>query len=310
MFIPASDAEIALRIDLPSSEVTQGSPLSGSVLVEAGSDLSVVGCEVALIRTTKYVYRQGNLYGGAMSVPTRATEVLTARGIACGGPLRAGGTLTLPFTLDVPVEGPGTVAGALVGVHWAVRVRVQVSGSPPKEHTREVVVLSRAGDHVAVADEPATTADRGLVVLRFASLSSRRLMPATSITGMLAVEPRRAGAARGLRVELLLREQVHRGPWVGTDPTRNPANEGRERDTLVAGQVVAHHIELDPGAPVALPFRLEVPDRLPSPTVVTDRFSLTWVLRGLADRALRPDPFVEVQLHGATTPADRPPPLL
>jgi hypothetical protein len=301
VFIPATDAEIALGVDLPIKEVTEGATLTGTVLADAAGDVNVVGCEVALIRTTTYVYRQGNLYGGAMSVPTRATEVLAARGIPCSGPLRAGSTLTLPFTLEVPADGPGTVAGALVQVQWAVRVRLQVSGSPAKEHTRAIVVLSRARDLAPVADEPPATVDRRLVVLRFESLSSRRLVPATILSGLLAVEPRRAGAARGLRVELVLREQVHRGPWVGTDPTRNPANEGRERDTVVAGQAIAHHIELDPRSPVALPFRLQVPDRLPAPSLVTERFSLTWILRGVADRALRPDPYVEVQLHGATS---------
>ncbi len=300
MFIPTTDAQIALQVDLPHKEVTQGSTLTGTVLAEAGADLDLVGSDVALIRTTTYVYRQGNLYGGAMSVPTRTTEVLAAQGIPCSGPLRAGGTQTLPFTLEVPVDEPGTVAAALVQVQWAVRARVQVIGSPPKEHTRPVVVLSRAEDLATVADEPPTTVDRGLVVLRFAALSSRRLAPAASVMGMLALEPRRAGSARGVRVELLLREQVHRGPWVGNDPTRNPANEGRERDTVVARQAIAHHIELDPRSPVALPFRLQAPDRLPAPSMVTDRFSLTWILRAVADRALRPDPYVEVQLHGAT----------
>ncbi len=98
----------------------------------------------------------------------------------------------------------------------------------------------------------------------------------------------------------MLREQVHRGPWVGTDPTRNPADEDREKDTVVARHVIAHRIEMDPSAPVALPFRLKAPSRLPSPSLSTEQFSLSWILRGVADRALRPDPYVEVELHGAT----------
>ena len=88
MFIPTLDAAIGLDLDVPVREVTQGSTLSGTVLAEAGSDLAVRGCEVALIRTTSYLYRQGSLYGGAASVPTRATEVVVARGCPAPGRCR------------------------------------------------------------------------------------------------------------------------------------------------------------------------------------------------------------------------------
>ena len=302
MFIPTLDAAIGLDLDVPVREVTQGSALFGTLLAEAGSDLDVRGCEVALVRTTSYLYRQGSLYGGAANVPTRATEVVAARGLPCAGPLRAGGRLALPFTLAVPTDGPGTVAASLIQIQWAVRVRMQVHGSPPKELTHPIVVLTRAFDRVAVADAPSARADRGLVALSFASLSSRRLVPGATITGMLELDPRRAGAARGLRVELLAREQVNRGPWIGTDPTRNPTNERKEADTVVARQALAHHIEMDPSVRVALPFQLRAPMRLPAPSLATEQFSVSWILRGVADRALRPDPYVEIQLHAATAP--------
>ncbi len=302
MLIPATAAPISLDIDLPDRQVTEGSALAGAVLAEAVSDLGVLGCEVALVRTTSYVYRQGNVYGGSASVPTRATEVVAARGLPCAGLLRAGGLVTLPFSLELPAGGPGTVSASLIQVQWAVRVRMKVDGSPPTETTRPFVVLSRASEREAVADEPPTTVDRGLVALRFTQLSSRHLAPGAAITGMLALDPLRPGAARGLRVELLLREEVTRGPWIGNDPTRNPANEAREAETVVARQVIADRIEMDPRAHVALPFQLRAPRRLASPSLATDQFRLSWILRGVADRALRPDPHVEVELHGATTP--------
>jgi len=288
-------------LHLLEREVTEGSTVTGTVLADADGDLTVRGCEVALLRKVSYLYRQGNMYGGAATVPTRSTEVVCARGLPCAGPLRAGGLLTVPFSLDVPAEGPGTVTGALVQIQWVVRVRIQVQGSPPTEATRPIVVLSRAAGRADAAGRPPTSQERGLVAMHFESLSSRSLVPGATITGMLALDPRRAGGARGLRVELLLREQVHRGPWVGSDPTRNPADESREKDTVVARQVIAHHIEMDPDAPVALPFELRAPARLRAPSLSTDQFSLSWILRGVADRALRPDPYVEVELHGAST---------
>lgn len=300
VLIPTVEAAVGLDVDVPVRAVTQGSTLSGTVLVEALSDLDVQGCEVALIRTTRYLYRQGNLYGAAMSVPASATEVVAARGLRCAGPLPSGDRLSLPFTLDVPAEGSGTVAASLIQIQWAVRARMRVNESPPKELTHPIVVLSHAADRASVAQSPPVAVDRGLVALSFASLSSRQLVPGATLTGMLALDPRRAGSARGMRVELVLREQVHRGPWVGSDPTRNPADQAREADTIVARQIVAHRIEVDPEAPVALPFRLQAPGRLPAPSLSTEQFSVSWILRGVVDRMLRPDPFVEVELHGAT----------
>lgn len=300
MFIPATDAMVSLGVDLPEPEVTTGSTVTGTALIEAGVDVDVRGCEVALIRSTSYLYRQGNLYGGATSVPARSTEVVAARGLTCAGPLGAGRVLTLPFTLAVPADGPGTIAASLIQINWAVRVRTQVTGSPPKEFTRPFVVLSRASEREAAADAPPAADDRGLVALSFSALSSRHLLPGAAIIGTLNAAPRRPGSTRAVRVELLLREQVHRGPWIGTDPARNPADQARETDTVVARQVLAQNIQLDPSQPLALAFMLQAPARLASPSLSTEPFSLSWILRGVADRPLRPDPFVEIELHGAT----------
>jgi hypothetical protein len=300
VLIPATTAPISLDLDMPDRQVTEGSTLAGVVLAEAVSDLSVLGCEVALVRTTRYVHGQGSIYGGSASVPTRFTEVVAARGLPCAGLLRAGGLLTLPFSMEIPSGGPGTVSASLIQVQWAVRVRMKVDGSPPPETTRPFVVLSHALAQEAVADEPPTTVDRGVVALRFVELSSRHLAPGSAITGLLTLDALKTGVVRGLRVELLLREEVHRGPWIGNDPARNPANEAREAETVVARHVVADRIEMDPGGRVVVPFQLHAPRRLASPSLSTDQFTLAWVLRGVADRALRPDSHVEVALHGAT----------
>ena len=158
---------------------------------------------MALTRTTRYLDRQGNLYGGAASVPARVTEVVAARGLPCAGPLQAGGRLALPFTLAVPTEGPGSVAASLIQVQWAVRVRMHVSGSPPTVSSHPIVVLSRASDRIAVAEEPPATVDRGS--WHFASRPCRpggSSRPDPRSQGMLALDPLRPGSARGLRIEL------------------------------------------------------------------------------------------------------------
>lgn len=113
---------------------------------------------------------------------------------------------------------------------------------------------------------------------------------------------RRAASARGIRMELVLRERVHHGRWIGDDPARNPCDQVTETYTVVATTVLAGGLHLDPIQPLWLLFTVPAPPRLPGPSLQTPEFTLSWVLRGVLDRALRPDPYVEVELCGVTTP--------
>lgn len=65
---------------------------------------------------------------------------------------------------------------------------------------------------------------------------------------------------------------------------------------------MTQRLELDPARPQRLPFALAVPARLAAPLLRTPEFSARWILRGVLDRALHQDQFVEVELHGVTAP--------
>jgi hypothetical protein len=98
----------------------------------------------------------------------------------------------------------------------------------------------------------------------------------------------------------VLRQQVHHGEWVGDDPSRNPAYQEHDKDTDVAVVRLADSLDLSSGVPIRLPFTLLVPPDLPAPSLDTPHFTLSWLLRATLDRPLRPNPFVEVELHGRT----------
>jgi hypothetical protein len=122
------------------------------------------------------------------------------------------------------------------------------------------------------------------------------------LSGVLTVLTSRAVSARGLRVELALREQVHHGPWIGDDPAHNPAYQDKEEETTVASTAVAAHSDFLTEQPRRFPFRISVPKELPAPSMQTPEFTVTWILRAVLDRALRHDPYVEIEMHGTTTP--------
>ncbi len=293
-------AAIKLDVQLPVREFVEGSVIDLAVRGVVERDLTVAGGQVDLIRTVTYRYR--NRADEFSLTPARSAEVVTRRVLPAGGRYLSGEQLYETVCLDVPADGPGSVTGDLVRVQWAVRAHLRVEPSGDAEATRKVVVFSRASDRAWVQRTPPVWQDRRCAVLAFESLSSRRLVPGSWVSGVLTVAPRRAASARGIRVELVLREQVHHGPWIGDDPSRNPCDQSTEKDTVVATTVLAGGLQLDPIQPLWLPFALPVPPRLPAPSLQTPEFTLSWVLRGVLDRALRPDPYVDVELRGVTTP--------
>jgi len=166
----------------------------------------------------------------------------------------------------------------------------------------EILVLSRSQDCASVALAPPVAVDRDFAALDLDIQSGRRLVPGAELSGSVTVTPRRAGSARALRLELVLQENVEHGPWLGDDPARNPSDQGKRAETVVDCVQLAGQHELERGNPRSYPFTLPVPPQLPAPSMHTPEFSLRWLLRAVLDRPLHKDPYVEVELHGLTSP--------
>jgi len=301
MVVATESASLALNVQLPGREFVEGSVIDVVVHGVAGRDVTLAGREVALIRTVTYQYRFVSAYGGFSTASDRNAEVVTRQSLPAGGRLSAGQQFLESVALAVPGDGPGSVTAALLRIEWMVRARLQVEGSSDIEVTRHIRVLSRAAGRASVEGSAPLVVDRGCAVLALDSLSSRRLVPGSSLVGVLTVTAKRPVSARGVRVELVLRELVHHGPWIGDDPAHNPAYQDKEKDTPVASALVAVYFELEPTHPLRFPFTLSVPDNLAAPSVQTPEVTLSWVLRGVLDRARRPDPYVELELRGVTT---------
>lgn len=293
---------LQIQVVAPTTQVVEGSHVDAEVIATADRAITWQRCEVSLATKVTYLHREGNLYGGRFTAPARRTDVHATQVLPGPGILAAGERVTLPVSLAVPPLGPGTTACPLVQVAWAVRVVMHVEGGyPPVQVDAAFTVLSRASDRAAAAAGAAAVAvDHGRAVLDLVELSSRVIQPGDVLRGVLTIDALRPLDARAARVLLVLRQHVHHGEWLGTDAARNPANQEKELDTVVACSNVAGEMALDPAEPVRLPFTLAVPEPLPAPSLHTDNFTLTWLLRGVLDRPHRRDPHVEVELLGQT----------
>jgi hypothetical protein len=290
------------QMRLSGQEVTEGDSIDVTIEAAAHSEIAVRGGEVLLARTVTYRYRHINAFGGSYAVPARSTDIVGRVSIPVTGSLLTGEHVVHRVAVPVPADSPGTVSAALVDIQWAVTARIDVEGEPVFETTQPVTVRSRARNRSSVEQKPPTVADRGGVVLGFESLSDRHIAPGSQLSGGLTVVTDRPVAARGLRVELVLRENVHHGPWIGGDPAHNPSDQDKESETVVAAVVPAGGVEFRPAQLHRFPFSITVPAQLAGPSLQTPEFTLTWILRGVLDRAWRQDPTVEIELHGVTTP--------
>jgi len=293
-------ASIDVELQLARRTVVEGSAIEATVRGVAGRDLVVSGGQAELIRTVTYNYRQSLSYGTGSSLPSRSSEVVSRQVLPAAGRLATGQPLTGQVMLPVPAGAPGSASTELVNIGWVVRVRLQVEGSRDVETTTGIVVLSRALDRAAAAQGPPVVQDHGRAVLGFESLSSRRLLPGSELSGSMTVAALRAGSGRDLRAELVLLERVHHGPWIGDDPARTPSDQGREAETVVASIQLGDRLALDPSQPLRFPFTLPVPQGLRCPSTEEPEFSLRWVLRGVLDLRLHQDPSVEAELQGVT----------
>lgn len=300
MLLAARAAPLSIALTAESGDVVEGSVVALEVHVESQRDLVVRGGEVALVTRLAYKHREGNLMGGSSPKVVRRTDVCAVHTVPGPWPLLAHDPVVLPVRLFVPPTGPGTAHTPLVDITWAVRVRLQVEGHLDAETSQTFVVRSRAVGEVASMHNQPVSAQRGCADLRIVGLSARSLVPGGALTGTLEMAALRSFSVRGVRLALTLRQQVHHGHWHVDDPSRNPANEDNEESTEIVVTNLAGPLDLEPGIPKRIPFRIVAPSDLPAPSMSSPNFRLAWLLRAVLDRPLRPDPYVEVELHGRT----------
>ncbi|MGY1669798.1 hypothetical protein [Geodermatophilus sp. SYSU D00710] len=267
-----------LAVDVPAA-VRAGEPLA--VTVRAADGRPVPGGTVELVRDTALTRTRRQRGGAATAVAERATAVVARADLDA-----AGRTL-----LAVP-DGEATVAAYLVQRDHTVRALARTASGDDGEGSAAVRVTScGAPDRAGGARPEVTGADA--VDLVSTELSGHDLHPGTVLTGTVVATARTTLALRGVRVELVLAERVPARPG-------EQVEEDRTATTAVATVPVAGAVRARPGEQLRWAFRVQAPDPLPAPSASTPEYTLQWLLRAVADRPLRRDPSVTVELRGAT----------
>jgi hypothetical protein len=283
----------SISVTAAHSRVVAGEALPVTVGFLADQALEIASGDVELVRTTAVTRLVRNWTGAGNKVSLRSSAVLSRVRLEIAGPLSAGQRLERQIRLAVPPE-EATIAGRLVQQDYVLRARVRVQAGRDAETDSPVLVVSAASGCPCAPDEAPVTVEAGTATLGIEEVSDRRLSAGIPMIGVVTVAPLHAGTARGIQVELVLDEHV---------PARSgePLEEDRDATTVVATVALTDHVRLEPGHVLRFPFTLEVPERLPSPSVSTPEFTVRWLLRAVLDRPMRPDPTTTIELCGTTS---------
>ena len=198
----------AVSLAVPAA-VEAGSVMVVRVRAEDTGGAAVRG-EVALLRTIAYRYRERRDGGGTHLATARRTDIAAIQSLPpVGG---SDGGYDAELLLLVPASGPPNADTGLVAVDWAVRVRLAVGDEPATQAVEKVRVVSSTGDVGVGIESPPRRADSGQAVVTIHGLSTRRVKPGMCLTGTVGVQPLHPGLIRGVRLDLVLRERVLRGP--------------------------------------------------------------------------------------------------
>lgn len=298
MFIPTAAAPMSVEVLFGPGHVTEGEAAELSLRVTAEQDLTVVGGRVDLVRREMFFHH----LAGMFNARARHTSVVTSAPLLGWGRMRAAERLEIAeVSLPIPAGSLGTTDAAIISVAWEVSVHIVAEGAPESVVTAPLIVLTRALDRVLDATQPPSADGRGWADVGVEGLATRQLRPGV-LAGSVVVSPRRAWPARAVDVALLRREHVEHGIWLGDDPARNPPDQEKDREVTVARQRLADQVQLEPGRVERFPFALQVPEAPLAPSLQTQEFEISWVLRAWVVRPWRRSPFVEMGLHAPTAP--------
>jgi len=292
------DAPIEIHIEIGNPELVAGSVLDVVIRATAHRDLRVTAADVALV--AKYTYRY--CLTGFSVVMSHRYETVASLTMLPWGHLDSAESVRFPISLLVPADSGGTVEGYLAQVGYRVEVRLTMDCAPDLVVSAPITVLTRARHSADAEPRQASVVERRLALLAFEDVSLPSVVPGARLTGALAIAAWRPWTARAAQVSLIRRELVRRGPWLGSDPSRNLAADETQDDRLLTRQTLAEDLTLNPRRIERLPFTLHVPPTPLAPSTHRDDFTITWILLGQLNRRWRPGPSVQLELHAVTAP--------
>jgi hypothetical protein len=267
-----------LRLRPATTTAVAGQVIEVTIDHTPDAPTELVSGELELVRSAVVTRRRRNWTGTGYSVGLRSSDVITRADLDVTGSLSARTPVTRTVPLFVPATA-ATITAHLVQQDHLLRARLRTREGLAAEATLRIRVDGRAPGMYRTIEVPPVVDGADFAGLAVEEFSGPRLRAGAPLSGVLTVSPRRAGAVRSVRVDLVLAEHVRARPG-------EPLEEDCDATTVITSVRVADELHLDPATPLRLPFVLPVPEQLPAPSVSTPEFDLRWLLHAVLDRPL------------------------
>ena len=265
--------KVDVQVELDHDTVVPGDKIGAAVRVVSSKDVDIEEGRLELVYENEYEYRSTT---GTGSNRSTSTYTATARVVEDhvrfveASALTAGTSYDQTESLTLPDDAPPSGEGKITKVRW------KVVATLARHHARDIhgearlTVLSPAGGEV---DAPETET-RGDCEFAF-RLDRTSFGPGDTVNGVLVANPLQACEMNEVRVELVRHEDV-------------PRDDGNQEDVTETDVTLDGGVSLSLGAPREWPFQLRLPETV-VPCLETPQSSVTWLLKGIGSRRMRPD---------------------
>jgi hypothetical protein len=279
--------KVDVQVELDRDTVVPGDKVGATVRVVSSKDADIEEGRLELVYENEYTYRYTSGMGNDRSTSTATATDRVVEGHARfveASSLTADTPYDQTASFTIPDDAPASGEGKITKVRW------KVVATLARHHARDIhgearlTVLSRAGGAV---DAPETET-RGDCELSF-RLDRTSFGPGETVVGVLVANPLQACEMNEVRIELVRHELV-------------PREDGHQEDVKEADAALDGDVSLSLGAPREWPFQLRLPEEV-VPCLSTRQTSVTWLLKGIGSRRMRPDYRVTEPLDVHTAPS-------
>lgn len=286
-FLKGGKVNLNLTLDRPTGIYFPGDEIRATLELTSDKELKiqqgrlVLACEEShqVCSLTTSTDSDGNSsQEESYTWTTSSSEV--ARQVFLGeGTLPAGTSQRYEFSARIPDEALPTLSGQIVTVKWMLKATLDRKLAADVNAEARILVHNLPSG-APTAGQYGQSSDPSNVEM-ILELPAREWSAGELLSGRLLLQPHKNFDVSEIRLELECCEEV-------------PVDHGNQKRMAINIQV-AGKTRLQEGQALRFPFQLVLPEGC-TPTLYTDRWSLSWKLQGVLARFLRPDIVVAEEL--------------
>jgi sporulation-control protein spo0M len=281
--------KVNILIDRPDAPYYPGDDVTAKITIESRSKVKIREARAALVARDMCLY-QDDTYTSDFSAPTTNwssfDREIDRQELLDQGVIAAESTQTFDFSATIPPDASPTCnRGAFVKLNWLVKVTLDRPMAPDVNVDTEFLVLSTPPGELIAPGEFGQSNDPDEAEMAI-YLPSKEWVLGDTVDGELRINPQTEFDVTEIRISLAQVETVYQG-------------QGNQYQIKSRIQV-AENLKLQPGQKLVYPFSFTIPDD-GQVTTNTGSGSISWMVRGVLARPMRPDTYIEEEISVYST---------